>query len=61
MNYTTALIPVLNVSLATKEIIAGTMSLPLLLVVYTSLIVLALASLYGSVWWFSRESTIFRT
>jgi len=61
MNYTTALIPVLNVSLATKEIIAGTMTLPYLVVVYVSLIALALLSLYGSVWWFSRESTIFRT
>jgi sodium transport system permease protein len=61
MNYTTALIPVLNVSLATKEIIAGTMSLPHLALVYVSLIALALASLYGSVWWFSRESTIFRS
>jgi len=61
MNVTTALIPVLNVSLASKEIIAGTMSMGHLALVYTSLITLALASLYGSVWWFKRESTIFRT
>jgi sodium transport system permease protein len=61
MNMTTALIPVLNVSLASKEIIAGTMSTGHLTLVYASLIVLALASLYGSVWWFKRESTIFRT
>ncbi len=61
MNNTTALIPVLNVSLASKEIIAGTLSVGHLIMVYTSLIALALASLYGSAWWFNRESTIFRT
>lgn len=61
MSYTTAMIPVLNVSLATKEIIAGTMQTPHLVVVYTSLAALALLSLYGSVWWFKRESTIFRS
>ncbi len=61
MSYATAAIPVLNVSLATKEIVAGTMQTPHLIVVYVSLIALALASLYGSVWWFKRESTIFRS
>jgi sodium transport system permease protein len=61
MSYTTAMIPVLNVSLATKEIIAGTMQASHLAVVYTSLVALALVSLYGSVWWFKRESTIFRS
>ncbi|HXV13880.1 MAG TPA: ABC transporter permease [Candidatus Krumholzibacteria bacterium] len=61
MSYATAMIPILNVSLATKEIIAGTMQTPHLVVVYTSLIALALLSLYGSVWWFKRESTIFRS
>jgi sodium transport system permease protein len=61
MNYATALVPVLNVSLATREIIAGTISLPHLAVVYASLIILAVLSLWGSAWWFSRESTIFRS
>jgi sodium transport system permease protein len=61
MSYATAVIPVLNVSLATKEIIAGTMRTPHLVAVYASLIALALLSLYGSVWWFKRESTIFRS
>lgn len=61
MSYRTALVPVLNVSLATKEIIAGTITVPHLVVVYVSLIVLAIASLYGSAWWFRRESTIFRS
>jgi len=61
MTYVTAVIPVLNVSLATKEILAGTIQTPHLIAVYVSLIGLALLSLYGSVWWFKRESTIFRT
>lgn len=61
MSYTTAVIPILNVSLATKELIAGTMQTQYLVVVYVSLIALALLSLYGSVWWFKRESTIFRS
>jgi sodium transport system permease protein len=61
MSYTTAVIPILNVSLATKEIVAGTMQPAHLAVVYASLVALALLSLYGSVWWFKRESTIFRS
>jgi sodium transport system permease protein len=61
MSYGTALIPILNVSLATKEILAGTIKAPHLILVYASLIVLAVASLYGSAWWFRRESTIFRS
>lgn len=61
MSYRTALIPVLNVSLATKEIIAGTMRTPYLLVVYASLVTVALLSLWGSALWFKRESTLFRS
>ena len=56
----TALIPVLNVSLATKEIIAGTIMTGLLLEVYASLFVLAGLSLFGCARWFEREETIFR-
>jgi len=60
MNLTTALVPVLNVSLATKEIIAGTMTTGNLVVVYASLAIFAVLSLWGSALWFKRESTIFR-
>jgi len=56
----TSLIPVLNVSLATKEIIAGTVKTGLLLEVYGSLTVLAALSLLGCARWFEREETIFR-
>jgi sodium transport system permease protein len=57
---TTALIPVLNVSLATKEIIAGTIEPGLLALVYLSLVILAALSLWMCTRWFNREETIFR-
>jgi sodium transport system permease protein len=56
----TAMIPVLNVSLATKEIIAGTIKPQLLTEVYVTLVALASLSLWGCAKWFSREETIFR-
>lgn len=56
----TAAIPVLNVSLATKAIIAGTVSPPLLAEVYLTLIALAAASLWACTRWVNREATIFR-
>jgi sodium transport system permease protein len=57
----TALIPVLNVSLATKDIIAGTIQPGLLALVYLSLVVLAGLSLWACARWFNREETIFRS
>jgi len=56
----TALIPVLNVSLATKEIVAGTIDFGLLIEVYASLAVLAGLSLFLASRIFLRESVIFR-
>lgn len=56
----TALIPILNVSLATKEIIAGTIQTGLLVEVYLILFALAAASLYFCARWFNREDVIFR-
>ena len=60
LNITNALIPVLNVSLATKEIISGTIKTGLLLEVYFSLFILAALSLVFCSWWFKREDVIFR-
>ena len=60
LNSVTALIPVLNVSLASKEILAGTISTGLLLETYLSLFVLAGISLYFCAQWFKREDIIFR-
>jgi sodium transport system permease protein len=56
----TALIPILNVTLATKAIIAGTINPAVLAEVYVSLAVLAALSLWGCSWVFGREGTIFR-
>jgi sodium transport system permease protein len=60
INTVTALIPVLNVSLATKAIIAGSMTPFLLAEVYVSLILLAGLSLLACAKIFGREETIFR-
>jgi sodium transport system permease protein len=60
LNMTTALIPILNVSLATKAIIAETITLPQLLTVYLSLIVVAVISIYFCSKIYGRESAIFR-
>jgi len=60
LTMTTALIPILNVSLATKAIIAETITLPLLLTVYLSLIVFAIVSIYFCSKIYGRESAIFR-
>ncbi len=57
----TALIPVLNVSLAAKAIMAGTIQTGELLLVVSSLLVLAAASLYLCTFQFRREQVIFRT
>ncbi len=60
LNTVTALVPVLNVSLATKEIISGTIKTGLLVEVYASLIILAIISLIFCTQWFKREDIIFR-
>ncbi len=61
LNVGTALVPVLNVSLATKEVIAGTASVGLLALVYASLLALAGASLVVAARLFRRETIIFRS
>ena len=61
LSVTTALIPVLNVSLATKEVIAGTIQPLHLTLSYISLIILASGGIAFCVKWFNREETLFRT
>ncbi len=56
----TALIPIFNVSLATREVISGTIQTGLLLEVYLSLFLMAGLSLFFCARWFNRESVIFR-
>ncbi len=60
LTYTTALIPIVNISLAAKEIIAGTIQIPMLLEVYLSLTLLAGISIAFAVMMFQREEVIFR-
>ena len=57
----TALIPVLNVSLASKDVLAGTIDPFHLTLVYLSLFFLASVSIFFCVKWFNREETLFRT
>ena len=60
LNAKTAIIPIMNVSLATKEVLAGTINPLLLTEVYLSLIIFAFISLLFCVKWFQREETLFR-
>ncbi len=60
LNYGTALIPILNVALASKEIIAGTIDYSMLIVVFVSLISLAAIGIVLSIKQFGKESNILR-
>ena len=59
LDYATALIPVLNVSLAVQAIIADSITGGRLAVVYLSLTAFAGLSLYGCAYLFDREEMIF--
>ncbi len=61
LNTTTALIPVLNVALATKDALVGTLSMGHLALVYASLLVLAAASLVVCMFVIRSERVLFRT
>ena len=60
LTWKTALIPIVNISLVTKEIIAETVSSALLLEVYGSMIILAVVGLFFTRWLFNWEEVIFR-
>jgi sodium transport system permease protein len=60
LNALTALIPILNISLATKEIIAGTIPPLLMAEVFLVLFALAALGLLFCTRWFEREQVIFR-
>jgi sodium transport system permease protein len=61
LNTTTALIPVLNVALATKQALAGTLGAGSLMLVYASLLTLAAATLGVSLYVIRSERVLFRT
>lgn len=56
-----ALIPVLNVSLVSKEILSGTLVWGHLGLIFLSSTVYAAAALWFAVWQFNRESVLFRS
>lgn len=60
LNFMTALIPILNIALASKEIIAGTIDYTLLAVVFMSLFLLAAIGILLCRRWFSHEGSILR-
>ncbi len=60
LNAVTALIPLLNISLATKEIIGGTINPLFMAEIFAVLLLLAGAGLAFCSRWFSREEVIFR-
>lgn len=60
LDTSTAWIPILNVSLAMNDIIAGTLSIPLYFEVMLSLLAFTALSMWISVKFVSRESVIFR-
>ena len=59
-NFITALVPILNVALATREIVAGTIDFGLLLVAFFSLFFFAGLGIFVSLRWFGYEGNIFR-
>lgn len=60
LDFSTVFIPILNVALSIKEIVAGTIDPGLLLLVFASLLILASGSLFLSVRGFSKEQNILR-
>ena len=60
LNWKTAMIPIVNISLISKDILAETVTTGLLFVVFSSMIFLAVIGLIFTHWWFNREEVIFR-
>lgn len=60
LTWKTAFIPIANIALATKEIIAGTIQMPMYIAVVASLIILALLAVFFSYKQFSKESMVLK-
>ncbi len=60
LNWQTVWIPILNIALATKEIIAGTIQSAHYIVVVCSLIILAIVAVYISLKQFSKETMVLK-
>ncbi len=57
----TAWVPILNVSLATKQLMIGQVDAGLMIIVYGSSLVLAAVGLLFCSYWFNKESVLFRS
>jgi sodium transport system permease protein len=60
LNWQTAFVPVLNIALATKEIIAGTINMGMYIAIVLSLVALAIAAVAFSYKQFSNEKMIMK-
>ena len=60
MDHATALMPLINVGLLTKEILAGSVELIYFIETLFSLLFCASIGIWFSVFWFKKENTIFR-
>ncbi len=60
LNWTTVLIPIMNVALAIKEIIKGTVDYSMVGVIFVAMTTMAIAMIGFSVRWFSKEEVLFR-
>ena len=61
LNWKTALVPILNTSLVSKEVIGGTFHWSTMLMVFAMTTVYAAAALGTAIYMFNRESVLFRT
>lgn len=60
LNSTTAMVPVMNVALAIKEIVKGTVDYQQVALIFLSQAVLAVVVIGFSIRWFNKESVLFR-
>ncbi len=60
LNWTWAMVPITNISLAIKELVKGTIDYNMLAIIFGSTTVFAGAALFFCVQWFKREEVLFR-
>jgi sodium transport system permease protein len=60
LNWITAMVPVMNISLAIKELLKGTMDYLILAGILGSTFIVAGVLLAFATWWFGREAVLFR-
>jgi sodium transport system permease protein len=60
LNWITAMVPVMNISLAIKELLKGTMDYLILAGILSSTFIIAGGLLAFTTWWFDREAVLFR-